>query len=434
MKKHLLFLVIFVGFTTIFAQKPYNIVMNIHGDPTTQMAFNWLTKAGIKGGKVEIILDDIVVNTVPAKSTSYSDYTVNKAVVKGLLPNTKYSFRVGNNKAWSDVGTFTTAKLDKVPFTFLYTTDQQPEYEWQYAVLQTNNRAAFSENDVDFWMDCGDLVYEGRDQNQWNILFNAQQDQFLKTPFAPVQGNHDARSKTKFRHHFNTEKFGMTDPAGSTYTYIFGDAQFFAINGEKWNNPMYISKVKKWMRTQIKAHPNIKWRFVYFHKSIYSGTIAEQNRKSCAVWFKAMSPVFDELNIDLVFQGHSHVYDVIGPVKNTLMPPESVSNVFQNNDSIAFPKNVNGKSGGIFNVKEGTLYFTNGTFGTLFFEPTLLDVMPGKYFTHIPHYASLITGYFGQPENSTYSRITVSSENITITTFEIVNGSSRLLDEIKVVK
>ena len=37
-----------------FAQTPYNIVMNIYGDPKTQMAFNWFTTSNTTGEQVQI--------------------------------------------------------------------------------------------------------------------------------------------------------------------------------------------------------------------------------------------------------------------------------------------------------------------------------------------------------------------------------------------
>ena len=90
---------LFVGYTA-FSQNQYtpcNIVMNIYGNPTTQIAFNWFTGTGVTGGTVKIMLNGNVVNTVNTtyNYTQYSGYTVNKAVVTGLTPNTTYSFQVG---------------------------------------------------------------------------------------------------------------------------------------------------------------------------------------------------------------------------------------------------------------------------------------------------------------------------------------------------
>jgi len=142
------------GFS-VFAQKPYNVVMNIPQDPKTQMAFNWFTGVGITGGEVQIMLNGNTI-TIPATCTQYPGYTVNKAVITGLSPNTTYSFHVGGvNNNWSDIGTFTTAKTNKDPFSFVYITDSQVG---DSSMLRTNAKAAFTKYpDAKFWLHCGDM-------------------------------------------------------------------------------------------------------------------------------------------------------------------------------------------------------------------------------------------------------------------------------------
>ena len=457
LKKKILLLVgiFFVGFAT-FAQTgvPYNVVMNIYDDPKTKMAFNWFTGAGITGGKVEIMLGANIVKTVSAACTQYFGYTENKALVTGLAPNTTYSFRVGKDNAWSSIGTFTTAKSNKDPFSFIYVTDSQVG---DTAILRTNAKAAFTNcKDVNFWLHCGDLMWESLNgtnthADQMKQFFAAQQNYFYHYPFAPILGNHDAPGNdTIFKGHFNLNSTSF-DSQGSTYTYIYGDAQFFAINSEQHDksspNPVYdaayLNALSNWMRAEVAAHPDITWRIVYFHRPVYSGASDEQNVPWCvAQWFNTLDPLFDELKIDIALQGHSHVYDVIGPVFNQYPVLGSVSNVVQGNpiDTV----NISGKSGGVFNVSEGTQYFTNGTFGTHWdLYPFPLTSMPGSCFSNnsncpdcpnIPHYASLITGRLGQTQKSTYSHVAVSSDTITITTYEIINRNSQLLDEIKLTK
>ena len=95
--------------------------------------------------------------------------------------------------------------------------------------------------------------------------------------------------------------------------------------------------------------------------------------------------------------------------------------------------NITGKSGGTFNVSKGTLYFCNNHFGTHLFYPMPFSSMPGIN-TDITDYPSLFTGMLGQKGNPTYSNVSVSLENIIITTNEIINGNSQLLDEITITK
>ena len=87
--------VLFFGLQA-FAQTPYNIVMNMPQDPTTQMAFNWFTTSNTTGEQVEISIG--TGTFTPFKTvTATTPQNIHKAVVTGLSPNTKYSFRVGKN-------------------------------------------------------------------------------------------------------------------------------------------------------------------------------------------------------------------------------------------------------------------------------------------------------------------------------------------------
>jgi hypothetical protein len=184
---------------------------------------------------------------------------------------------------------------------------------------------------------------------------------------------------------------------------------------------------------------NTIWHIVFYHKTIYTGSSKHQNDSLCRKWRDAMVPLFDELNIDLAFQGHSHVYEVIGPVKNKQLVQGAVSHV----DSILPPnvsfENVTGKSGGIFNVRKGTLYFLNNTSGNKRYIPTPLNSMIDSANSGVPDYPSLFTGMFGQPGNPTYSHVAVNSNDIVITTYEVykkANGQLHHvgLDTIKIVK
>jgi len=452
---------------------PYNIVMNFHGDPKTQLGFNWYGNANITGGKVEIVqgkvtnhntfnsLPKITINasTAPLVDLNYNvsannlhvianigintpkSYTSNKAVATNLTPGTTYSFRVGGiDNHWSEIGTFTTDKDNKEAFSFMYATDPQAVNYAMFDIAQMTTHAAFTRfSNINFWIKCGDMVetpaYNTTEKNsewEWEQFFESQQDILLKTPFAPVLGNHDNSVHHNFKHHFN---MGIIphDTTGSTYTYIYGDAQFFAINTERYNHSNNFNAfLRKWVRDEIELHPDITWRLVYFHRPLFTGANHQNGEKDTA-WRKNMIPLIDSLNIDIVFQGHDHVYEVIGPVKNRDTVPGAVSHVLQvtQHDTL----NVTGKSGGIFNVTEGTLYFLNGASGTKKYYPRPLDSMPDYASSSVPDYPSLFTGRFGQPGNPTYSKVTVTSENITITTYEVLpDGSDRWLDEITVVK
>lgn len=344
---------------------------------------------------------------------------MHKAVVSGLSPNTAYSFRVGKAGLWSPIGTFTTAKTAKEPFSFIYVTDSHVADLTQ---PQANSQAADSKNpNAKFWIHCGDVTLEeGEPINtmleRWKNFFTSQSNLFMKKPLAPAIGNHDKVHNNLFESHFNVQNETF-DATGSTYSFIYGDAQFFAINGGRYNESTYISNLKTWMRNEVALHPDITWRIIYCHQPVYS---PGYNAHSIST-----ALLCDELNIDLILQGHTHAYSVMGPIQNTNVVQGSVKYVTSTPIT-----NTNGKSGGLFNVQEGTLYFDNGAFGFKWFPQSISEISQ-----------SLITGCWATKlkmsngaDGFTYSNVSVSTDNITITTYKTNNGVSEFFDEIKLIK
>ena len=106
-------------------QAPYDVVVNINGDPKTQMAFAWFTNETMTEGQVQLVAkanateaDFAAATTVEAatettKPLPYAvddsgilwkakmdkdqahTYTSHKAIATGLTPNTTYTYRVG---------------------------------------------------------------------------------------------------------------------------------------------------------------------------------------------------------------------------------------------------------------------------------------------------------------------------------------------------
>lgn len=456
-------------------EMPYSIVNSFNGSPTTRLGFAWFTNAGITGGKVEIIKGiaagdsafnspilsvDAICAEVPelnycnksngllvladiADNTKKS-YTQHKAVATGLTPDTKYSYRVGKDGAWSETGTFCTAKATKDAFSFIYTTDPQANSDDMFDISQKTTHAANKMYpNANFWLNCGDLIQSsGSNNSEWEYeqFFETQQDIFLNKPFMPVIGNHDFSINRNFTHHFNTETnsfdYVNSTVPGSIYSFVYGDALFMAFSYEDYNTTGQLDSIESWMRKQVAAHPDTKWRIAFYHKAMYTGSVSHQSDEDGRLVREKMGPVFDELKIDLALQGHDHMYEVMGPIRNKTLVEEGISDRVP--AAYDARMNLNAKSGGVYNVKNGTLYFLNNSAGKKKYEPrSQEDMLSDKVVneTGIPDYFSLFTGHFGQDGNPMFSNISVSTESINIKTYEIDNaGEAKPFDEFKIVK
>jgi len=450
-------------------QMPYSINMAINGDTKTRMGFAWYNNAGVTGSKVEIVagnsndfstpllsvdatstaLNNVnynvsgnnLTNLAGIAANSKRNYVSNKALVTGLTPNTTYSFRVGKTGAWSEVGTFTTAKDSKEPFSFVYTTDPQANAVDMFDISQKTTHAAHAMYpNANFWLSCGDLIEtSGSTNSEWEYeqFFQTQQDIFMKKPTAYVIGNHDQSSNKNFTNHFNTSgpAFDATSTTpGSIYSYVYGDALFMAMSYEDYSSAGRLTDIANWMRAQVAANPDVKWRIVHYHKTIYTGSGSHQSDADGKACRDALAPVFDELKIDLALQGHDHIYEVMGPIKAKTL----VANAVKNQISVTFDArtNVTAKQGGIFNVLNGTLYFLNNSAGRKKYEPRSQAQMAAvETGLGITNYFGMFSGRFAQTGNPTFSNITVSTDTIEVKTYEVSDlGVASPFDSFKVVK
>ncbi len=450
---------------------PYSVVMTINGDPCTRMGFTWYTNQGIAKGKVQLVMGKvksgaefktptlefyadttnfttnycILANELSAE-TGFNDnskrsYSNHKTIATGLKPNTTYSFRVGTEKAWSETGYFTTAKIGKEPFSFVYFTDPQAKTDAMFDVSRKTMQVAKSMfPNVNFALTCGDLVSSsGLNNSEWEYeqFFATQQNIWNTTPLAPVMGNHDSSDNINFTRHFNTSITGfdknMAKVPGSVYSFEYGDALFLAMDFEDCTNIAYLDSLKNWMIHQVELHTSVKWKIAFFHKTIYTGANHQTEAKSIIVR-DFFAPVFDTLKIDLALQGHDHVYEVIGPLKANTLVQNAVSNQIISTPTLR--ENLTGKFGGIFNVQQGTLYFNNNSAGKKKYEPRSEAVMTAdEAKLGISNYFSFFTGRFGQTGEPTFSNISVNSDSINVITYTVNDsGVPAIFDKFKVIK
>lgn len=450
---------------------PFSIMMTINGDPCTKMGFTWYTNQGIAKGKVQLVMGKVKSGAefkTPAfefyadtanfttnyciqaneliAETGFADnskrnFSNHKTIATGLMPNTTYSFRVGTEKSWSDIGYFTTAKIGKNTFSFLYFTDPQANTDAMFDISRKTMQVAKSMfPNVNFALTCGDLVSSSGSKNsEWEYeqFFLTQQDIWNTTPLAPVMGNHDSSDIRNFTRHFNTTitdfDKNMAKVPGSVYSFEYGDALFMAMNFEDCTNTAYLDSLKNWMIHQVELHPKVKWRIAFFHKPIYTGAKHQTEEKSTIVR-NFFAPAFDSLKIDLALQGHDHVYEVIGPLKANTLVQNAVSNQILSTPTVR--ENLTGKFGGIFNVQHGTLYFTNNSAGKKKYEPRSEDKMTtDEAKLGISNYFSFFTGRFGQTGEPTFSNISVNSDSINVITYTVNDsGVPAVFDKFKVIK
>ncbi|HET9569812.1 MAG TPA: fibronectin type III domain-containing protein [Bacteroidales bacterium] len=455
---------------------PYCINTSFNGDPTTNMGFAWYTNAGVTGGQVQLvakenaILEDFATPllSVDATCTSLSNvnyvvtandppftadlpvntkrsYVSNKALATGLAPNTTYSYRVGKANAWSSIRSFRTAKNTKDEFSFIYFTDTQANSNDNFDCSSNTVTQAFNKStDPLFALMTGDFVEsQGSSNSEWEYeqFFERMQNVWSKLPLVATIGNHDASSSNNFFNHLNNEvSFNQTATSPSTmngtvYSFVVGDALFMIVNHEDVSKSGYLASLGNWMTEQVNAHPSVRWRIVGVHSGLFSGG-SHLSDASNVTLRNALLPYYQNLKIDLSINGHDHVYNTIGPVDPATKSVVAGSVQKVESAPVVVSSNMNGKSGGTFDVSQGTFYFSNNSASRKKYTPTSQSSMiSSASSTQVGNYWSLFTGRFGQTGEPTFSTIRVTTDTIFITTYAINNvGETYLFDVVKVTK
>ena len=285
-------------------------------------------------------------------------HTIN---ISGLKEGTKYCYRVGNAERgwWSDVGVIDTADNTNT-FSFFHMTDPQSVTEKQYAenwavALQT---AFTNHKDADFILNTGDLVDNGGDFVEWKRMFNTAADTLMDTVMMAASGNHEERGDNALVNNFAYSNLPEQDTTtGVYYSFDYNTAHVAVLNSNDLNDENGLSDAQiQWLTDDMNASEKA-WKFVAIHKAPYSNGSHFDDDDVSAIRTQLMT-LMPELQIDVVFQGHDHVY-----MRTDVM----------NNNAVVETETQTLKYNGLEYVSkispEGTIYSINGTAGSKHYEP-----------------------------------------------------------------
>lgn len=305
---------------------PKSIINTFGKDPTTGRCFTWNTAAGVKSGFVEYCIKDEFKgfdksNIIRTAARSYEvkndldKRVIHKAELKNLKSGTEYVYRVGDTNGYSEKGAFKTAERDLKSFTFINITDTQGVTVGDYAKWKNIlDKALEKFPSARFLVHTGDMVDNGDKTNQWDNFTGAVKSELMDLPIVPVVGNHDVLNKnlTNYNAKDFTDRFDLPveqdtgAPDGTVYSFDYGNAHIAVMNTQCGSDNF--KKQGDWLRKDM-AKTKKAWKVVALHRGPYGATYDTTDIR------QAWVPVFDELGIDLVLQGHDHNYVRSYPLK-----------------------------------------------------------------------------------------------------------------------
>lgn len=291
-----------------------------NGDAESSRGFCWytLTKTG---SDVQIIKTSDFNGTFANAKTVSSDNCYkfrkqycHKAVVDGLEAGTEYTYRVGDASLdmWSDAGTFKTDDGDTA-FSFITIADVQASSDENFAHASETIKGAMATcPDSEFTVNLGDFVNDNTN-DEWDWYFKNFGFSNMSTTLVPVAGNHDGNITNKLNINVFNSTFNLSNPNtdskvnwvnGVYYSYDYGNAHFAVLN----TNDMYpmSQSQRNWLINDMKSS-DADWKIVFMHRAAYAEG-KNINKPDTIIMRDVLLPLFDELDIDVVYAGHDHTY------------------------------------------------------------------------------------------------------------------------------
>lgn len=315
--------------------KVSRVVVSMKGDTNTEKGFTWYTTQASANSDLQIIektdveepdFENALTFTGSfSRSTNAPEYLVHKAQATGLKSGTEYQFRVGDASLdlWSDAGSFKTSD-DDGKFTFIDLADPQAKTELEAELsADTFEKANNTVADSEFTIVNGDFVDAGINEEQWGWVLDAADDTLLNTTLVAAAGNHD-EDPMAYIEHFNIDTpSGSSTETGAYYSYNYENAHFIVLNNNEDSEEYRDFSVEQinWLKedaAKANADDNIDWIIVVMHKGPYttSNHATDDDIMGANGVREKVAPLFAELGVDLVMQGHDHIYALTKPISN----------------------------------------------------------------------------------------------------------------------
>ena len=346
--------------------------------------------------------------TATVKQASKTGYYVNHVDLSGLTPSTQYTYTITAGGKTSKEYSYKTPAFGGDSFSFAAVGDPQLYASNLSANIEgwtkTVNEVLSDGTDYSFLFSLGDQINEyyaqdgsnlSKVESEYSGFFNNENLQSIA--LATLVGNHDnGNNSTLYTEHFQmpgVTSYGQNREGDGDYSFTYGGVQFMVLN----TSNLSIADHKAFLEDTLKKNPNANWNVVCFHKSMYS--VASHVTESDIVQLRTgLSPIFKQLGIDVVLQGHDHVY-----ARSYIMGGEDgmTADVQKNEDGTALTD---------IYQPDGVQYVT-------------LNSGSGSKFYNITSEAFTYTAVQNQEKVPNYSKVSVTPDTFTVTTYRTSDQS-----------
>ena len=179
---------------------PDRVVLTWESDPSTTQSVTWRTEVSVKRAVAQLAIANANGRALRTKvfsaTSSYLKSDINEAhyhtvTFTGLIPETLYTYRVGDGVNWTEYYHFKTASDRSKPFSFIYFGDSQNEVRTHWSrvfreAFRDAPRAAFT-------LHAGDLVNNNGWDSEWGEWHQGPDWVNGTIPVISTPGNHEYR-------------------------------------------------------------------------------------------------------------------------------------------------------------------------------------------------------------------------------------------------
>ncbi len=319
--------------------RPNGIHLTHGADPRREMVVSWSTPSSVRRPRLR--LGDgsgALTEVIPAESVSSPGLaTVQHHVrLSGLDPAASYFYRAVHDGGSSDEFRFTTAGEGQGPVRFTAFGDHGTADGKMAPVLSTI--AGFR---PDLHLHVGDLSYASNTgglralapadflytPQEWETWLAGIEPVAARIPWMPVLGNHEMEptgSELGYESYFarfHPPGNGVPAMPGATWSIQVGNVGFVALDGndssaEIPRNYGYLGGAQeRWLDetlADLRTRPGVDWIVVGFHHCAYCSSV---RHGSDAGVRDRWTPLFDRYQVDLVINGHNHLYERTHPMR-----------------------------------------------------------------------------------------------------------------------
>jgi len=244
--------------------------------------------------------------------------------LKGLQADTTYLYEVSSDSLQIDNTNrhFKTLSHSKEKTQYIWIIGDSGDTGKGQADVYEAMQTYMQDKPLDLWLLLGDNAYRSGSQKQYNKAFFTPYAHLLKTnvPWAVI-GNHDARRWAFydiFDFPMQSESGGLPSGSEKYYAIDSGNVHLIMLDSETTDlNPG--SKLFTWLEKDLQANQQ-QWTIVALHHPPYTdgGHNSDNPRDShyklsmqgrLFLVRENLLPLLEKYDVDLVFSGHSHVYE-----------------------------------------------------------------------------------------------------------------------------